>query len=403
MGKLNLITVQRVIRTGVLALSAVALAACTSNGVRDGLPRSGTGSAAVERILTPNPQGEVIGAGNVRVALLAPLTIPGAAAEIAKELCNGAAMAMQDFGQNRIQLVIKDTQGQAAASQSVAAQAIQEGSSLIVGPLFAANVGAAAGAARPANVPIIAFSTDTSVAKQGVYLFSYTPQADTERMINYAASIGKRSLTAFLPRNPEGNLREAIVRQSAGQKGMIANIIRYDRSPTGVETVASEGVALVQGSDSIYIPEGGPIPNLILSGLKRNGADLTGKQVLGSGAWESVKTSDPVVDGALYPGRDISAFEGFATRYQSQFGTRPGVQAALAYDAITLAAEMARINGPQNPYPSRAIESPRGFQGVNGAFRIRSNGITERGLAVYKVENGSGRLIEGAISRFSGS
>lgn len=386
-----------------LTLAVLALAACSStdSNIRQGLPDNAGNQVA--KILTPNPKGEVIGAGQVRVALLVPTSIPGGAASVAKELRNGAAMAMQDFGRNSIQLVVKDTQGQAAVSQTAAGDAVAEGSSLILGPLFAANVSAASGSAQPAGVPMLAFSTDTSVARRGVYLFSYTPQSDTTRIIRYASSIGRRSVTAFLPINAEGNLRERILRETAGRSGIAVNVVKYERSPTGIETAIASGVATAQTSDSLYIPEGGPIPGLILSGLKRNGLDLTGKQVLGSGVWESVKTSDAVLQGAIYPGRDVKAFNDFAARYQSQFGARPGVQAALAYDAVTLAAEMVRLNGPQNPYPQNKLESSRGFQGINGAFRIRANGTTQRGLAIYKIEGGAGRLLEPAVSSFSGS
>ena len=84
------------------------------------------------------------------------------------------------------------------------------------------------------------------------------------------------------------------------------------------------------------------------------------------------------------------------------YGTQPGVQAALAYDAITLASEMARINGKENPIFLRAsLESRNGFRGINGAFRIKSDGTTERGLALYRVINKQGTLLEPAASGFS--
>ena len=138
----------------VLTAAMVLLSACTSGtggNVRRGLPSTQAG--AVDRVLNPNPQGETLGQGPVRVALLAPITIPGAAALVAAELKNGASMAMQDFGQNNIQLVIKDTKGQAARAQTVAGQAISEGAAMIIGPLFAANVSAASAMTLPSRVP----------------------------------------------------------------------------------------------------------------------------------------------------------------------------------------------------------------------------------------------------------
>ena len=107
--------------------------------------------------LTANPTGEVFGQGNIRVALLIPRTAPGNGAKVAEEIRNGALMALEDFGQNTIQLVIKDTIGQAATSQAKASEAVGEGASVILGPLFSANVSAASAMTQPAGRPIMAF------------------------------------------------------------------------------------------------------------------------------------------------------------------------------------------------------------------------------------------------------
>ena len=254
----------------------------------------------------------------------------------------------------------------------------------------------------PADIPILAFSTDTTVARRGTYLFSYTPQADTRRITEYAASMGRKSIAAFLPKNAEGALRGTLVQEIAGSRGISVKLFQYERTPQGIEAVIGDAVTDLQTADSIYVPEGGPLPGLIIGGLKRNGVDLSQKQVFGSGAWESVKTSDANLEGAIYPGRDISKFSGFAKRYEQQFGARPGAQAAIAYDAVTLAAELVRQGGRKPRFSSSSFESKRGFQGTTGAFRILSNGTTQRGLAIYQIRNGKGTLLEQAITSFSG-
>ncbi|MGI9352778.1 MAG: penicillin-binding protein activator [Rhizobiaceae bacterium] len=387
----------------VICAAVFALSSCNSTGRNTGAGFSdGRSDTTIGNVLTPNPGGEVLGNGNVRVALLVPTTIPGGAAKVATELRNGAEMAVQDFGQNRLQVVVKDTKGQAAEAQAKAGEALAEGSSLILGPLFAANVSAASGVTLPANVSILAFSTDTSVARRGVYLFSYTPQSDTSRMISYASSIGKTSIVAFLPRNAEGNLRGRVLREMASRSRIDVVIHEYDRTPEGIELILAEGTVSAQTANAIYVPEGGPIPGLVIGGLRRNGVDLTGKQILGSGAWESIDFNNANLNGAIYPGRDISRFKSFADRYSTKYGARPGVQAALAYDAVTLASELVRLNGDSNAFRTSNFESRRGFQGTTGAFRIRSDGTTDRGLAIYKIENRRGTLLEPAVSDFSG-
>ena len=104
-------------RITALLATAMLLASCqTGNFNSDG---SSNKSILAPR-LTANPSGEVFGAGNVRVALLIPQTAPGNGAKVAQEIKNGALMALEDFGQNTIQLVVKDTVGQAATAQAKA-------------------------------------------------------------------------------------------------------------------------------------------------------------------------------------------------------------------------------------------------------------------------------------------
>jgi len=293
----------RRLQTIAVATMLAGLAACQSSGnlgVPSGLPLASQNASSA---LSSDPNGQVIGQGKVRIALLVPSTAPGNAAVVAAELKNGALMAMQDFGNASLQLVVKDTQGQAANAQNAAREAIAEGTSLIIGPLFAANVSAASGMAIPSRTTVIAFSTDSSVARRGVYLLSFTPEDDSRRILTYAISLGKRSITAFLPDNAEGAIRENVLRQVAGAKGVATQIIKYARTPEGIEQSVTESATLVDASDTIYIPEGGPVPKIILTGLQRNGVNLEGKQILGSGAWESVDTSASILNGALYPGR----------------------------------------------------------------------------------------------------
>lgn len=353
--------------------------------------------------LTPDPQGEVFGQGPVRVSLLIPQTAAGNAATVASEIRNGALLAMQDFGQGNFQLVIKDTKAMAADAQQTASEAIDEGSSVIIGPLFSSSVTAASAVTQPAGRTIIAFSNDSSVARRGVYLLSYTQQADTRRMIAYAISRGSRSIHAFLPNSPVGTIQEAALRELGGRAGVTINISRYERSGPGIETAVREAAVSIQSADSIYLPEGGQVPEVILGGLTRAGVSLEGKQLLGSGQWESVKFGNPIFEGALYTGRDVTNFTAFSSRYEAAYNAKPGVFAALGYDSITLVASLLRSRGPAQAFAPQTLENRRGFAGINGIFRFNPDGTAERGLAIYRVSNGAGTIETPAPTSFSGS
>jgi ABC-type branched-subunit amino acid transport system substrate-binding protein len=388
---------RRAVAVGLVSL-ALALSACRSTG-NLGIESQEGFSQTPSALSTPN--GEVIGTGPVRIALLLPRTAPGNAAAVATEVRNGAALAMQDFGRDAIELVVKDTTGQASGAQSAATEAVREGSLAILGPVFAANVSAASAIALPSGRTMVAFSTDTSVARRGIYLLSYTPQDDTRRIIRYALSQGKRSMLAFLPSNAEGTLRESVLRQEVGAVGSNLRILKYDRSTDSIETAVQQAGGIVAGFDAVYIPEGNEIPNAILQAMRRQGVDLVGKQILGSGAWESVKLDEAHLENAVYPGRDLSNFEEFAARYQQANGARPNVWAGLGYDAVTLVTDLVTRMGPEEAFRPGAIENPRGFSGVNGIFRLRSNGTAERGLAIYRISGGRRELLVPAPTSFS--
>ena len=109
---------------------------------------------------------------------------------------NAAEMALAEFNNPDIQLLAKDDGGTTGGAQSATQQALAEGAEIILGPLFAQSVAAAGQIARQSGRPVIAFSTDTSVAARGIYLLSFLPESDVERIVGYAAGTGKRSFIA---------------------------------------------------------------------------------------------------------------------------------------------------------------------------------------------------------------
>ncbi|MCP6133971.1 ABC transporter substrate-binding protein, partial [Klebsiella pneumoniae] len=92
--------------------------------------------------------------------------------------------------------LVKDDRGTPEGAQAAVQQALSEGAELIIGPLFAPSMQAAGQAARGAARPVIAFSSDSNVASRGVYLLSFPPENDVNRVIAYAAQQGRRSYAA---------------------------------------------------------------------------------------------------------------------------------------------------------------------------------------------------------------
>jgi outer membrane PBP1 activator LpoA protein len=60
-----------------------------------------------------------------------------------------------------------------------------------------------------------------------VYLLSFLPESDVNRIVDYAAGTGKRSFAAMLPENAYGNVVEAAFKQAVARKG--GRIVAFER------------------------------------------------------------------------------------------------------------------------------------------------------------------------------
>jgi hypothetical protein len=55
-------------------------------------------------------------------------------------------------------------------------------------------------------------------------------------------------------------------------------------------------------------------------------------------------------------------------------------------------------NGPD--LSAQALTNPSGFAGIDGIFRLRPDGLVERGLAVLEVEHDGDKVIDPAPTTF---
>jgi ABC-type branched-subunit amino acid transport system substrate-binding protein len=346
----------------------------------------------------PPQQPQAVGTGHVKVGLVLPLSASGNAGVAALSMKNAAEMALAEFQNPNIQLLIKDDAGSAQGAQQGTQQALDEGAEIILGPLFAASVPATAQLARTRGVSVIAFSTDSSVAGRGVYLLSFLPESDVNRIVEYAAGTGKKSFAALLPDNAYGNVVEAAFKQAVGRKG--GRIVAFEKYGADRATAARTVAQALGGADALFIADDGDSVVAVADALTAAGANLKNIQLLGTGLWDNPRVfASPALQGGLYAAPDPSGFRSFSGRYRAKFAAEPVRTATLAYDAVALVAALARTQGGQRFSPE-VLTNPSGFAGIDGLFRFRADGSNERGLAVMKVTTGGGTAVAGSPKSF---
>jgi branched-chain amino acid transport system substrate-binding protein len=161
------------------------------------------------------------------VAVILPLT--GSDGPVGTSISNAARLALLDTGEKSIKVTVYDSTvpgGAVAATQ----RAIAEGNRLILGPLLAEDVRAAAPVARRAGVPIIAFSNDEGVAGNGVYIMGFTPDQSISRVVSYARGKGSSRFAALVPTGLYGQrAAQAMIGAVRKSDGTVSVIQSYDR------------------------------------------------------------------------------------------------------------------------------------------------------------------------------
>ncbi|WP_156381005.1 penicillin-binding protein activator [Pseudolabrys sp. Root1462] len=391
------ITRRRLVIVGGFAAASLALAGCTGG--------------ALDRLDSPQPQpqqpaGEPaqpsqIGSGQIRVGLILPLSAQGNAGVAALSMKNAAEMALAEFKEPNIQLLVKDDGGSPQGAQAAAQQALAEGAEIIIGPLFAQSVSAVGAVARGRNIPVIAFSTDASVATRGVYLLSFLPESDVRRIVDFAVSRGKRSFAALLPDNAYGTVIEAAFQQEVARRGgRVVALEKYPLDPARMGEAVRRVAQAASRADALFIPDGADAVPQVVAQLETNRVNLKRLQLLGTGLWDDPRIfSNASLAGGWYAAPDAAGFRSFAQRYRGRYGQEPVRTATLSYDAVALVAALVKTQGTQR-FNEQILTTSSGFAGIDGVFRFMPDGTNERGLAVLRVAPGGGQVVSPAPKAF---
>lgn len=377
------------------------LAACATNMS----PNADATSA-----ITTGGKPAAVGQRPVKIAMLLPLAGFDQTAVVAKAMKQAGELALFEIDNPAVQLVVKDDKGSAEGARAAAEEAIKEGAEIILGPLLSRAVPGAAAAARPAGVPVIAFSNDRQVAGQGVYLMSFLAEPEVDRVVSYAAAQGKRSFAALIPDDAYGRAIEPAF-QAAVQKsgGTIAAIEFYPVQANGMLEPARRIMTTIKAADetgqpvdALFVP-GGPeqLPQLGPL-IAYSGIDKSRVKLLGTGTWEFPNLGrDAAFVGGWYPGPDPRGFSEFSQRFAKTFGSAPPRVASLAHDAVAMAVTLSS-NPPGARYTPANLTRPAGFAGIDGTVRFSANGLSERGLAVLEVQTFGSSIAEPPPSQLNG-
>lgn len=373
----------------VVAAAAVVLAAC--------VPASGPAPSAGNA------------SGKIQVALLVPAGSGQASDELlARSLQNAARMAISDLGgAARVDLRVYNTAGQPAQAAAMATQAVADGAQVILGPVFAQEANAAGVAVAGSGVNVLAFSNNPDIAGNNVFVLGPTFSNTASRLASYAVRQGKSQIMIVHDRNTAGELGRAAIAQAVAQAGgSVVATGNYEFSQNGV-VAAAPGIAATAksaGAQAVFLTAdtAGALP-LVSQLLADNGLSSASAQFIGLTRWDipAATLGLPGVQGGWFALPDPALYAQYQARYQSTFSEAPHPISGLAYDGIAAIGALMKKAGP-GPLSKAALTQGAGFVGVNGIFRLRSDGTNERGLAIAQIQGGRAVVVDPAPRSFGG-
>ncbi len=404
------------------AVVCLILASCSSNSIKD--------EGGAESYNTDIAEIGITSSKSFRVGMLLPLT--GADSKYGIGLKNASMIALNDINNPNLVLQYYDTASTPAGARIAIENAVNQRSHLIIGPLKSTEVQAISNETIYQGVPVIAFSTAQEVLQPTVYTLGLLIDEQVERIMKYAAQKGRRRFALLLPDNGTGGAVARAAVKAAQQNNVELTTIGFYTPGTSdfseiakqmtnyehrhaqvtklksqLQSVADTGdihahKALKKletreglgdiGFDALIIPESGAKLTAAISMFAYYDAAYPQVQFLGTSVWDASRlNNETTIAKSLYPAISKPATNNFANQYYTIFNDKPSSLYTLAYDAVSIANQLANLSGGNL---NEEITATEGFNGINGHVRFFKNGTNQHALDIVEVLPGGNRIVD---------
>lgn len=391
--------VKHAVKRAAIVGSVAVLSACASGAGGSGQsgPAASGGAGSSPRQAVVDPNAPVI------VALLAPTTSQSSGARrAAQDLVAAAQMARSEFAPANMIMKIYDTKGTDAGAREAAEHAVRDEAALILGPLFAQSARVVKPVAAAAGVNVIAFSNDSTIAGDNVWVIGQLPGDEMRRLFAYAGSRGIGSVALAYPTNAYGEQVASLAGNAGRDSGVaVGPFVGYERSFKGIEAASKGGAQAIRGNGAqgVLIADFGDALRSMSAFLSYYDVSSRRVQYMGLSRWSDPKNdSERALQGGWYVAPDPALRAAFDRKFEARINRRPAPLAGVGYDAVAVAASMLRSAqaGGSNPFDQRAIANSGPVRGAMGPVRLNANGLNQRSLAVFAVSAGQDRVIDPA-------
>jgi len=349
------------------------------------------------------------------------LPLSGRFAPYGQKMLQGVQLAAGIFSSESgipVNLIIKDSQGEADLAASLIDELVDEDKVIaIVGPLLSKVAEAAAERAQVRGVPIMTLSQKNDIPDIGNYVFRnfLTNRLQVKTLVDYSVNeMGIRNFAIMYPRDFYGEeMMSLFWNYVLLYGGNVVAIEDYEKKQydfgreikrlVGMDNVnkkvqeeleENEKTLPLIDFEAVFIPDTYDKAAAIAPQFVYN--DVNNLLFLGPNSWHSPKLVErgaKYIEGAIFTegfyGNSVyDRANRFSNEFETVFGEKPGMLAAQAYDATLMIVTFIKNEDAKSRVEMRdSILDIENFKGATGLTTVLDSGDVEKKLFVLTVKN----------------
>lgn len=375
------------------------------------------------------------------VSVLLPMSGPNSA--VGKSISRSVEMAFLKNRYSNVSVTFYDLTGNKAEKQGVIFNALATNPDVVIGPIFAEDARLVRDM-KPETLPVLTFSSDTSAIGNGVMTTALIPSQSVEVIVKEMINDHATGLVIMAPKTPSGERMASAAVQATNLYDMpLSGLFYYDEGNTdsikaatqkaamyvarsGANTKARKILADILVKENLTASEKasiekqlekisksdtlGNVPydailflgnasdsKTIASFLRYYDVAARDARFYGTALWDNSELlKDFSMAGARFAALPPISPE-FTNIYEQVSGGTPSRLDSFGYDAANLV--LAMLHSSKDP--AAFLLDPSGYRGLDGLFRLRPAGQSERALEIVET-NGSGttRLVRASPRDF---
>lgn len=366
----------------------VSLAACQSGDPEDVMDGVQAPTAQVQT-------GEVFGSGATRIAMLLHRSGQAYDQKLATAFYNGARLAVEDLGKDHVTLAIEDTGSSASRiKEQIAAEAASQ---MLILPGDSASVQAALSSGQGSKEPIIALGSRPGSPSGNAYWFLPGPLQQLEAGGEYVSRLFEDGVSGIIiaPTLTDADTISHLA-QRLGPYTKTLELARYQPGK-GAGSISSQGKEALKRANAIFLMGSDSFALQLLMELRQSVEGRGAKAYVVEADLMQKSSGNQALNGAIAALPDDRNLDLIRGRYEKAYGEVMPIEAAYAYDAIAIAAGLARSG---QGISDERLQANKGFKATTGSFRFRPDGRVERLFQIAKVSDGEIDILEASAAGF---